>query len=488
MAIIQYTGDNRRWYERIRLPMQRKDAAFPAAEAIQYTSFLSTFTATTIDNFIKYGYKQNPTVFACVSALAGGFSEPQLCVYDAEYEKVDNHPLKVLLQRPNMVMGEDELWQYVMVYMALTGNAYIHKVRTNGGKVAELWPYHGGKMRAVPSGSRWVDHYEYYLGSGKWEPVPFEDVIHIKWLVDPEEPWHGISPLSVVARDVDISNELTRFLKALVQNDAVMRGILTPGPDKPLSPEAAEKLKAEFNKRFGGENRGGVAIAAPGMTYTRMALNMAELDLTSLTFVPDVNICKAFRVPPVVALTLAGLEHGTYSNYEQERAAFTQGTLTPKWKGVAAEVQSSLLPDFGGGGYSVGFDLDEVEALKENLAAKAVWVLEAWGAGVFTLNETRGLLGEDPVEGPEGDEYKAPPPAPVMAAPEPAEQEAASEVVNEDEGNDDEQTEQYAKALPAPRLETKAVEDRVAKIAGKMQRAMQKELEDAYERIAGHVG
>jgi hypothetical protein len=121
------------------------------------------------------------------------------------------------------------------------------------------------------------------------------------------------------------------------------------------------------------------------------------------------------------------LARSTYSNFEEARKAFTEQTLVPLWKSVAAEVQSSIVPLFGNDVY-VDFDLSAVRALQEGNDAKAVWVIAAKEKRILTVNEARAELGFDSI-GPEGDVLDKPAPPPTFG--QPPEQDADTDTDNE---------------------------------------------------------
>jgi phage portal protein BeeE len=192
--------------------------------------------------FILEGYKKNSAVFAVTKALANAFAEAPLFCYEDETKKkaLPAHPLRVRIKRPNPIMGEDEWWKYIVTYAVTTGNGYGHMVESEGrgGPPAEIWPYSDVLMWAVPGGGTWIREYLYSLwaaGGVMQVPIPVERVAHWKWAVDPEFPYKGMGALLPVAREVDTDNELTRFMKALLQNDAMPRSIIRIG-DKPVTP------------------------------------------------------------------------------------------------------------------------------------------------------------------------------------------------------------------------------------------------------------
>jgi phage portal protein BeeE len=164
--------------------------------------------------------------------------EPEMHVFrDTQdgKEKLPDHPVRQLIARPNPYMGEDELWAFVITYMALGGNCYLWKERSRSGAVVGLWPLHDGHMcpcRDRPPGSRTT---RTTPGDGLAVPVAIEDVIHLRWAPDPLQPTRGLAPLVAAARAVDTDNEALRYTFALLKNDAVPRTILTT--KLPLDPK-----------------------------------------------------------------------------------------------------------------------------------------------------------------------------------------------------------------------------------------------------------
>lgn len=367
-------------------------------------------------SMIEEGYKKNSAVFACISTLAFAFPEPALRVFrrDKDDEVIDGHPIRRLLERPNADMGEAELLSCVVTYMALGGNAYLYKARSSTGQVVELWPYHAGELWPVGSATQWIDHYVYDRGDGELQVVDKNDVIHCKWMPDPQHPGSGLAPLKTIARETDIDNELTRYLYALLCNDAMPRTALRLPETAHLSEEQYKRLKEQFTLRYGGDRRGGVAVLEGGIEIERLALDLNELAFGAIGNVSEARIAAAFRVPPIVAGLSAGLEKGTMANYKEARRQFAEDALVPLWRNVASEIEQSLRPDFNAVDVRVRFDLRQVEALTESKDKLWVRVLDAVGQQVLQVNEARSALGYDPVAGE--DRFVAPVVKPFGAA------------------------------------------------------------------------
>lgn len=378
---------------------------------------------TSWDALATRGYRQNAAVYQCISTLAFGFPEPPPLVYrDGDPEP--QHPLQQLLSRPNPVMSHSELMLYTIVYRAVGGNAYLHKVRGRGNQVVELWPYNAGQMWPIPSTYGWVERYGYRTQNGGVATVDAADVIHLKWpSIDLANPMLALPPLLPIAREVDTDSELTRYLYALIANDATPRTVLNVKGN--LTDPQFERLAAQFSVRHGGENRGGVGVVTGEATISRMAMNLQELAFETLRRIPESRIAGAFRVPAILAGLYVGLEKATYANYKEARAQLTEDTFVPLWRSDAVELTAALASEYDANPdrLRVEYDTGKVAALQENEDAKYVRVVSAWDASLMTKNEARGLLGLPPVkdlnldnpDDPDGDVFKsepAPPPPP----------------------------------------------------------------------------
>jgi HK97 family phage portal protein len=327
------------------------------------TSVLTpTFRSLTRD-----GYQRSSAFFACVSALAFAFPEPPLLVYDDEGDAgrpLPQHGLRRLLRNPMPTMGEAELFATTMVYMAIGGNAYWHKIRGRGNQVIQLKPYHAGQIMPVPGGPNWIKEYLYdQLGTGgmgatmgtlpRIDPA---DIVHFKWpSVDPSQPWMSQPPIVAAATEVDADVEASRYVFALLQNDAVPRTVVTIPADRPLLDGEYERIKEQWKERYGGDRRGDVAVLEAGASVSRMSLNLQEMAFEAMAKLPESRIAAVMRVPPIIAGLNVGLDRSTFSNYGEARKAFAQDTLATLWRLVASEVAADLLPEFAGMGTCRGW-------------------------------------------------------------------------------------------------------------------------------------
>lgn len=400
---------------RIRSWFDRKSAALAFVSPWRTV----TWSDLSFERMGSEGYKKNAAVYQCIQRLALGYSEPPPIVKNLKGEPQPTSPLQRLLNRPNPMMTHGELQNYIIHYKALGGQCYAHIVRNRLGMPVELWPYHAGQIRPVPGRTTWVDGYEYDRGDGEKVRIPVEDIIHFKWpSVDPFQPWVALAPLTAVAREVDSDSEMTRYLYALLVNDAAPRGVVTLPTGTTLSPTQATRLRDQFHLQHGGDNRGGVVILEQGATFSRTSLNMQELAFDALRRVPEARIAGAFGVPAILAGLYVGLEKATYANFKEAREQLTQDTYVPLWKADAQELTLAL----GDDALVVEYDLQRVAALQEDETEKYTRAVQLFDAGVTTKNEVRIYLGFPRVkdlvrDDPDGDVFKTDTAAPTPQQP-----------------------------------------------------------------------
>ena len=382
---------------RIRLWLAK--AVFNASQITFVPDWLRTsFMDPTWRALIADGLKGNSAVSACVTALAFAFPEPKLEVLvagDQGLEVVPDHPVRKLMAKPNPDMGEMEFYQTVIVYASMGGNFYAWKQRDQVGRVIALWPMHAGQITPVPgrnTSEGLVRHFDYTYTSGVTAiPIPKEDMIHWKWMVDPEQPWVGMGAVVASAKEVDTDTEATRYLFALLKNDAMPRVAITLPTSVDLTDAREKRLKAQWADRHGGDKRGGAAFLEHGMTLERISFNLAELAYEALKAVPEARIAANFRVPAIIAGLSTGLSRSTYSNYEEARKSWAEDTLVPLWVSFASELQQSLAVEYGD--IVLRFDTSQVQALQADIGELWTRIQGAWDSGLITRWDGRQILG-----------------------------------------------------------------------------------------------
>ncbi len=349
-------------------------------------------------SLVQNGYKASSAVANCVRALAFSFPEPQLVAYkqtpEGEEPAGANDPLQRLIRRPNPDMGEAEFMQFVITYASCGGNIYTWMERTRNGKVLYLWPFSDKDMTPVPGKNSlegFVAGYKFDCGDGDPIYIPKSDVIHWKWMVDPEQPWRGVGAIEFALRDVQSDTESSRYTYAMFKNNAVPPFVMTMPEGEDFTTAKAKRIKAQWKQHYGAEGQENIGLVPFGVSIQKLGLNMQELALTELKNVPESRICGAFGVPPTIAMLYVGLKRSDYGDMAA-RKSFTETTLVALWRTFASEMTASLSDEFGGG-YTLHFDLNQVKALQENVNELWTRLSTATDRGLITRADFKRGVG-----------------------------------------------------------------------------------------------
>jgi HK97 family phage portal protein len=335
---------------------------------------------------IKEGYKHSTWVYSCVNLRATSASSVPWVVQQKTSEGWENvedpgNPLVRLVNRPNPDMSWQQLIEYAVQHLDLSGNAFWSKIRA-GEQVRELWVLPPQHVRAVPGMIRLVDKYEYHFGLARRDIAP-DDMIHFKYL-DPNNLYFGVSPLISAAQAVDIDNEAERFQKVSLEN----RGVSDLAIKVPLeaSEEQVQQMRAAFNREHGGPRNARKTLITSA-EVTQLGTTAAELDFTeSRKFIRD-EICSAFGVPPPM---VGSYENATLANIETARKIFWRDTMITLLSKLESFINMQLVYEFGPQ-YRITYDLSTVDALQENLTEKVNNAKNLWSMGV-PFNQVNQLL------------------------------------------------------------------------------------------------
>ena len=335
---------------------------------------------------VKEGFKHSTWVYSCVNLRATSASSVPWVVQQKTvegWEKVEDpsNPLVRLVNRPNPDMSWQQMIEFCVQHLDLSGNAFWSKVRA-GEQVRELWVLPPEHVRAVPGMIRLVDKYEYHLGSKRRDILP-TDIIHFKY-TDPGNLYFGMSPMLSAAQAVDIDNEAERFQKVSLQN----RGMSDIAVKVPMeaTEEQVQQMREAFNREHSGPRNARKALVTSA-DITQLGTTAAELDFTeSRKFIRD-EICSAFGVPPPM---VGSYENATLANIETARKIFWRDTMLTLLAKIEAFLNMQLAYEFGPQ-FRITYDISAVDALQENLTEKVNNAKSLWSMGI-PFNQVNQVL------------------------------------------------------------------------------------------------
>lgn len=367
----------------------------------------------------------NSAVTACLNVLGAAFAEAPVAAYepDADTQQLvpnSMHPAALRVAQPNAYMVGELLWGYTLTATHIDGDAYWVKVRSQGGRVVELWPLMpdlveprdgtGGlataEERAAAQAGQgpFIAYYEYRQGTGL-QRLERQDIVHLRLAINPDNPRKGRAPLRTVLREVLGDEEAGQFAAALLRNMGIPGVVLSPNDPNDLGPSSdeAEAIADAWQSRFGGQNRGRPLVMTGGqMKVDVVSFSPQQMDLKALRRVPEERISAVLGVPAILAGLGAGLDRATYSNAGELREFFTEQKLAPLWRLFGAQLTAQLLPDFDDRpGVALGFDTRDVRALQDDQDKLFARWLDAVRTGAATVADFRRAVGLDWAEADE---------------------------------------------------------------------------------------
>ena len=379
---------------------------------VRHNAFHPSFSALVME-----GYRGNPTAFACSWLLQRLFPEPDLGAWqestDGELEKIANHPIRQIMRKANLDMGENELMQFAITYCSLGGNVYLWKQRAGSRKVIHLWPFHDGQMQPIPGKTTEEGLVAYYVlddgtgtatdpngvGRHKGDTAPGiaifkEDIVHWKWAIDPGQPWRGMGALVASAVDVDIRNELGALVLSSLKNDATPPFVVKMVEGQEYDEAKAKRIRRQWQAKQGGARRGLPAFLENAAEIIKMGFDPSNIDVAALQSGPDAAICMGYGIHPAIVAAMVGLDSSTYSNYEEASRALAEKTLIPLWRSFASEFEQAMSGEPGFAEDTIiRFDVAQVAALQQDLDALWARVGLAFDGVIITRAEARTALG-----------------------------------------------------------------------------------------------
>lgn len=345
---------------------------------------------------------QIAAVFACVRVLAESLASLPLIVYERQgrsKQRAMGHPLyRLLHDLPNPEHTSVEMRMMLQGHLATWGNAYAQIVYNRRAQVLELWPLRPDCMtveRLLPDLSL-----RYHYSSVEYGSVDFEwyEILHLRGLGF--DGLLGYSPIRLMARTLEVSNNLEAYGSKFFENGA-RPGVLLKHPGK-LSKPAYDRLRDSWEARHQGvENSHKVAILEEGLDVATVGIPPQDAQFLEQNKFQRSQIASIFRVPPHM---IGDLERATFSNIEHQSTEFVTFTLAP-WLAIWEQaIYRDLLSPAERERYFAEFLVDGL--LRGDTASRYQAYQSAITTGWMAPNEAREKENLNPRDG--GDELMRP--------------------------------------------------------------------------------
>lgn len=332
-------------------------------------------------------------VYACLRDKSETIGQLPIKLYETPLKKsrvqVKTGRLhRLFCEKPCDYLTFQEFMEMLVVSLERFGAFYAYVERNDRGNVMSIIPFRfQGNIRPNMDVNG-VVYYTYLRNDGKpGDPYRAEDLFIIKnFTFDGYTP---VSPLVQNARLMGIADaqEETAFES---NTDGITARMYASTDQIFKDDNAIARMKNQFNEMRGPNGAKAIPVLEQNLTLHSLKLTPAETELLKNREFTVNRICRIFRVP-VHRVGVASTNTGTGDVFDLDEA-YMRDSLNP----ILVKVEKALNPLLPAG-YELEFD-------RNAFYAGSPWRLvehveKAVKGGLYSVNEGRNALGEEPVQG-----------------------------------------------------------------------------------------
>lgn len=334
-------------------------------------------------------------VHACVALISQTIATLPCILYEETEEgrkRCTGHPLYTLLKKfANEEMGSFQFREKLVADALLWGNGYAAIDRDEFGRPERLRNLDSQYVSAERDENGAIFYTLNLQGLHK-EVYPAANVIHLRCGAIGKD---GITAQSILERafiSLKISTGAEEFASKLFSSGIRPAGVLQhPGR---LSPEAVERLRADFSRiHSGSHNAHKVVVLENGMTWNQTSTTPEDAQFIQSREFQIREVARWFGVPLSKLM-----ENGAgYSSLEAENQAFLTNCLQPWLHRLEQELELKCLLDAERADHNIEFLVEGLLRTDTATRYQVYSVGRNWG--LLTINECRKMENLPPVEG-----------------------------------------------------------------------------------------
>ena len=355
---------------------------------------------------VEYGeiWRTQDSVRTVVTFLARNIAQLGLPLYqrkgDADRQRLQDHPLAVLLRRPNPWTTRYRLINGLVHDFAIYDVAYWLKSKTDDGTVGvvRIPP----KM-VTPKGDNWLTPEAFEIaGTKQRKLVPADEIVYFRGYGLDEDV--GTSPLEALRRTLREEWTGSEMREQIMRNGARVSGYLERPPISVAgdwSDQSRTRFKKDWQEQYAGDGAaqaGGTPLLEDGIQFKPAAQTAKELQYIEGRKLTREEVAAAYFIPPPM---VGILDKASFSNITEQHKMLYQDTLGPWLTMIQDEIALQLVPDFEPGAKAQDFyvEFNLREKLTGSFEQRGAVLSQAVGAPWLTRNEARAMDNRPPVDG-----------------------------------------------------------------------------------------
>jgi len=359
---------------------------------------------------IKEGYAKSSDVYSIINKITRGLKKIdwQVEVKTADgWEKTDGTQWNELMAAPNKLTTWQGLIEEYAVYYLLLGHSYMYKSESIGlPGIAELTTMPADKIDIV-AGDYMNPIKGFELEEITNSFIPYEKMLFQK-MVNPvgtfEERLYGMSPIRAAWYVVQSGNNSWEANGSILKNRGAS-GIITSTADYPLTDEEIEDIEEVWNKRNSGPNKyGKIAFGGNKVNYQQIGMSPSDLKLIEMSVIPLRTLCSVYGVDAEVLNDTAS---STYNNRKEAEKALFEDVVLPLADTIKDGLNMCVTPELvDGDKLRITYSTSKISALQADKEKQSSVAVNLVNGGIWTQNEARLYMGNEPMEGEEYDQLK----------------------------------------------------------------------------------
>ena len=334
-------------------------------------------------------------VWSAVRLLSESISILPINIYQREKNgdkslALNNPSYYLLHNEPNNYMSAVAFFEKIMMDLCLSGNSFVHIVRSPGGLVQSLIPLNSQDIKVK------INDEQVFYHNKKSDLVLDEyNVLHFKGVS--QDGIMGLSPITQNANAVGWGMALEEYGSKYFTNSAKLSGVLET--DRALSEEAISRLRTSFSNTYNQlQNAQSTAILEEGLSFKPITISPEQSQFLASRIFSITEIARMFNIP-----TFMLQEHSksSFNNIESLSQSYVTYTLMPYIRRMESEMNRKLFKTNEKGKLFVEWNVNGL--LRGNIKDRNDSYKTALMNGYMTINEIRRKENMNSI--PNGDEH-----------------------------------------------------------------------------------
>ena len=305
-----------------------------------------------------------------------------------------NNPSYYLLHNePNNYMSSVAMFEKIMMDLCLSGNSFVHIVRSPRGLVQALIPLNAQDIKVKINEGQ-----IFYHNQNSDIVLDDYDILHFKGVS--QDGIMGLSPITQNANAIGWGMALEEYGSKYFTNSAKLSGVLET--DRALSEEAISRLRTSFSNTYNKlQNAQSTAILEEGLSFKPITISPEQSQFLASRIFSITEIARMFNIP-----TFMLQEHSksSFNNIESLSQSYVTYTLMPYIRRMESEMNRKLFKTNEKGKLFVEWNVNGL--LRGDVKSRNDAYKTGINNGYMTINEVRRKENMNSI--PDGDSHYMP--------------------------------------------------------------------------------